>query len=198
MKTPFDPSKTATARVKNPAPIPTSCPHCAAPVKLVNNSEIYNGKSYGEWPWAYLCTGCRAYVGLHPFTAIPLGTLATAAIRTARMRAKDAFNPLWQSGKVGRSEAYHWLARQMGIANPEECHIGWFDVEQCAAVVAVCNGRKTHSHPAPKNKLRTEGGAFTGPKVFVPLCDCNVLPWEDCAHTVSELDAEAYAHIKSI
>lgn len=23
----------------------------------------------------------------------------------------------------------------------------------------------------------------TGPKFFVPLCDCDVLPWEDCEHS---------------
>ena len=136
MKTPLNPSRKATARVKNPLPVPTACNCCGAPVELVPNSAIY-GRAYGDWPWAYLCNGCGAYVGLHPFTAIPLGTLADAPMREARKRAKAAFNPLWQNGQMTRSDAYAWLAGAMGIADKEQCHIGWFDAAQCNQVVSV-------------------------------------------------------------
>ncbi|WP_294767148.1 zinc-finger-containing protein [uncultured Rhodoferax sp.] len=139
-KTPWNPSRKATARVTNPLPVPEKCPHCGASCQIVNNASIY-GREYGEWPWAVLCSGCRAYVGLHPFTGIPLGTLATAPIRKARSAAKDVFNPLWQSGSMTRSEAYAWLAGALGIANVDECHIGWFDVAQCKAVIAAVNAR---------------------------------------------------------
>nr|WP_315471724.1 zinc-finger-containing protein [uncultured Rhodoferax sp.] len=136
--TPWAPSRRAAARVTNPLPVPEVCPHCGAPCSIVNNSLIY-GREYGEWPWAVLCQGCEAYVGLHPFTGIPLGTLATAEIRNARKRAKSAFNPLWQQGGMSRSEAYAWLAKALGIADVNACHIGWFDVAQCNAVVAAIN-----------------------------------------------------------
>lgn len=134
--TPQNPSRRATARVKAPLPAPTNCPHCAGDVKLVQNDVIY-GSCYGEWPWAFLCQNqrCAAYVGLHPFTGIPLGTLATAPIRNARKRAKAVFNPLWESGGMSRDEAYAWLAGALGIDNVDHCHIGWFDVEQCKRVV---------------------------------------------------------------
>ncbi len=133
--TPWNPSRRATARVKDGLPAPTACPHCAAGVELVNNSRIY-GRSFGEWPWAYLCTttACAAYVGLHPFTAIPLGTLATASMRKARSAAKDAFNPLWQDGRMSRGEAYAWLAAQLRIP-AAECHIGMFDEARCRQVL---------------------------------------------------------------
>jgi len=142
-KTPWNPSRRATARVTNPLPAPVTCPHCGAAVKIVCNSEIYNGQQYGEWPWAYKCDGslCDAYVGMHPFTNIPLGTLATRPIREARKRAKAAFNPLWKSGDMSRNEAYAWLAEQLGIANTDECHIGWFDVSMCIRVVKVVRAR---------------------------------------------------------
>lgn len=140
--TPWNPSRRATARVKNPLPVPDRCPHCGGACTIVNNAEIY-GREFGEWPWAVLCTGCRAYVGLHPFTGIPLGTLATAPIRKARSEAKAAFQPLWQSGRMSRSDAYAWLAGALGIAKVEECHIGWFDVEQCQAVVRAVQQRGT-------------------------------------------------------
>lgn len=135
-KTPWNPSRRATARVKNPLPAPTTCPYDGGPVEIVNNSAIY-GREYGEWPWAFLCRSCQAYVGLHPFTAIPLGTLADGPTREARKRAKGAFNPIWQSGAMTRTDAYVWLAQQLGIENHEECHIGWFDVATCDRVVTV-------------------------------------------------------------
>ena len=138
--TPWKPSHSATTRVKNPMPAPTGCPYCGANVELVNNSEIY-GRSYGEWPWAYSCCSCDAYVGLHPQTAIPLGTLADAPTRAARKSAKDAFNPLWQQGAMSRSAAYAWLAAQLGIADVNACHIGWFDIKTCARAVAACGAR---------------------------------------------------------
>ncbi|MDR6886101.1 MULTISPECIES: zinc-finger-containing protein [Variovorax] len=139
---PWAPSRRAVARVKNPLPVPEKCPHCGSPVFIDSNSCIY-GREYGEWPWALMCTGCDSYVGLHPFTGIPLGTLATPEMRRARSAAKDAFNPLWQDGPMTRSDAYAWLASALGIADVEQCHIAWFDVAQCAAVVAAVKARTT-------------------------------------------------------
>ncbi|KUZ70708.1 hypothetical protein WI38_32700 [Burkholderia ubonensis] len=140
-KTPWNPSRRATARVKNPLPPPTTCRYDGGPVEMVSNAEIY-GREYGEWPWAFLCRTCRAYVGMHPFTSIPLGTLADAPTREARKRAKAAFNPTWDSGGMTRTDAYAWLAAQLGIENVEECHIGWFDVATCNRVVEICNARE--------------------------------------------------------
>lgn len=138
-RTPWNPSRRAIARVKNPLPAPSTCPHCqSSEVEIVRNAEIY-GRDYGEWPWAFLCRGCRAYVGMRPFTGIPLGALADAPTREARKKAKAAFNPLWESGSMSRSEAYAWLANRLGISRVEECHIGWFDVAQCDRVLAICH-----------------------------------------------------------
>lgn len=134
--TPWNPSRRATARVTNPLPVPEVCPHCGGACEIANNAEIY-GREYGEWPWAVLCMGCGAYVGLHPFTGIPLGNLATPAIRDARKKAKAVFNPLWQDGRMTRTQAYQWLANALGIKDVNECHIGWFGVESCKKVVEV-------------------------------------------------------------
>jgi hypothetical protein len=143
-KTPWNPSRTATARVTNPLPAPTECPNCGSAVKLVSNAAIY-GREYGEWAWAYKCDSvdCDSYVGLHPFTSIPLGTLANPATREARKRAKAAFNPLWEGRRMKRREAYAWLAKALGISNVGECHIGWFDIAMCDRVVAVIAARST-------------------------------------------------------
>lgn len=130
-------SKKAERRVKDRLPIPTSCPHCSGAVAFASNSEVY-GRVYGEWPWIYLCQAqpCRAYVGTHPDTNLPLGTLATAAIRAARKSAKDQFNALWQGGRMSRTEAYSWLAGKLNIP-VAACHFGWFDEVQCSSAVKV-------------------------------------------------------------
>lgn len=133
-KTPLNPSRSATARVKNPLPAPVECPHCRSSVSIANNSEIY-GREYGDWPWAYLCDGCGAYVGMHPFTAIPLGTLANEEQRRARKICKADFEALWKTGRLTRDEAYAQLAAHMGIEK-EACHFGWFGVEECHKAAA--------------------------------------------------------------
>ncbi len=131
-------SRRALKRVKNPLPIPTECRYCAGCVELVSNAEIYNGREYGDWPYAYLCTDCKAYVGLHPDTDIPLGTLAALQLRKDRNTAKDAFHRVKDQRGFSRSLAYQWLAGKMGI-EVGVCHFGWFDQDECARALALCS-----------------------------------------------------------
>lgn len=140
--TPQNPSRRAMARVQNPLPIPRICPHCGSAVTLVDNSEIY-GASYGDWPYAYRCQSmsCDSHVGLHPYTNLPLGTLAQPSTRAARTFAKQHFNPIWKQGDMTRSEAYEWLAKGMGLER-EECHLGLFSEAQCATVIQLCKNRR--------------------------------------------------------
>lgn len=131
-------SRRALKRVKNPLPVPSICRYCGGCVELVSNSEIYNGREYGEWPYAYLCTDCKAYVGLHPDTDIPLGTLAALQLRKDRNTAKDAFHRVKEQRGFSRSLAYQWLAGKMGI-EVDVCHFGWFDQDECARALALCS-----------------------------------------------------------
>lgn len=55
----------------------------------------------------------------------------------ARMSAHKAFDPKWQSQKMSRSNAYQWLARELGIPK-HGCHMLLFNEEQCARVVQIC------------------------------------------------------------
>lgn len=128
-------SRKALKRVKDPAPIPTQCEHCAGKVELVSHTEIYS-REYGDWPYAYLCTGCGAYVGLHPNTDIPLGTLATPEMREARKRGKGVFLALSKRFS-DRNTQYKWLAERMGIP-ASECHWGLFTVEQAKQAERIC------------------------------------------------------------
>lgn len=130
-------SRRALNRIKHPAAIPSACNCCGVSgVELVDNSEIYNGKSYGEWSYAYLCRSCGAYVGLHPGTDIPLGTLADKPLRDDRQKAKAVFNQLWRD-YMSRNQAYAWLAEAMHV-DPKDCHFGLFDSEQCLQARILC------------------------------------------------------------
>lgn len=128
-RTPWNPSRKAIKRVANPLPAPEICPHCSADVKIASHEEIY-GRDHGDWPWMYACTACDARVGMHPFTAIPLGTLADAALRKLRMQCKAPFESIYLTGQMSRSDAYAALAWRLGLPK-EQCHFGWFDADMC-------------------------------------------------------------------
>lgn len=75
------------------------------------------------------------------FRAIPGSPLAKA-----RTRAHQAFDPLWQSGRMTRKKAYKWLARQLGMA-PSDCHMILFDEEECEEVIRICRLRTLKDTP---------------------------------------------------
>jgi NAD-dependent aldehyde dehydrogenases len=115
------------------------CPYCNRPVYLVNGKMMYPHRPDLYEKKFYLCIPCNAYVGCHPGTTEPLGRLANAELRAAKIAAHAAFDPLWRTvGNRKRSEAYRWLADKLGI-RWKDCHIGMFDVETCKRVVEICN-----------------------------------------------------------
>lgn len=128
-KSPWHPSVKATARVLNPLPAPVVHDVCGQPVEIAHHTQVY-GTEYGDWPWMYRCTTCDAMVGMHPFTSIPLGTLADKALRDTRRACKQPFELLWEHGRMTRSEAYAGLAAHLGL-EVEACHFGWFDADTC-------------------------------------------------------------------
>lgn len=135
-KTPWNPSKRAIAKVLNPLPAPKTCRYCKSEVEIVQNMLIY-GKNYGDWPWAYRCTGCSAYVGMHPYTNIPLGTLADEELRNWRKWAKNEFIKLSKRREWNRNKAYAWLANELKWP-VEQVHFGWFEVQDCEFVYNLC------------------------------------------------------------
>jgi len=106
------------------------CPECGSLMVL---REGKYGKFYG-------CTGfpaCKATHGAHQDSGEPLGIPADRETKDLRIAAHDAFDPMWQNGKLGRNEAYEWLAEMLEIPF-SECHIGMFDKEMCQKVIEVC------------------------------------------------------------
>lgn len=110
------------------------CPDCGAGM---TRRESRFGPFYGciRYP------ACQATHGAHP-DGTPLGIPADAATKQARIRAHRAFDFLWNgpARRMTRDEAYRWLAEAMHLP-PDEAHIGRFDSDQCARVVALCNQR---------------------------------------------------------
>lgn len=132
-------SRKALKRVKNPLPVPESCRYCGpkSPVFIGRHAEVYGGRSFGEWPYVYLCESCGAYTGLHPFTDIPVGTLADESLRWARRDNKRHFHTVMDIKGMKRKEAYQWLAGELGIP-VSECHWGWFEVDTCQRAGDIC------------------------------------------------------------
>jgi hypothetical protein len=122
---------------------PTKCRFCGSEVKYTTHAEIYNGRTFSDWPYIYLCTNkaCGASVGVHAGTTHPLGTLADEKTKTARKAAHAAFDPIWKSKQMSRGEAYKWLAYKLDIER-WRCHISWFDADLCQRVVKLCAHRQ--------------------------------------------------------
>jgi len=97
----------------------------------------------------WICKPCGAWVGVHRGTKIPLGRLANAELRKAKIEAHAAFDRFWQAaiklrgwtkGKA-RAKAYAWLSKSLEIP-AEDCHIGMFDIADCKRVTALCTAIK--------------------------------------------------------
>ncbi len=112
------------------------CPYCQAEACQTIGTEIYPHRSDLAHLAFYICRACQAYVGCHKGTTNPLGRLANAELRKAKSLAHREFDPIWRDGGMSRSEAYLFLSQELGIP-PKECHIGMFDLAQCAKVSQV-------------------------------------------------------------
>lgn len=126
------------------------CPYCDKPAELVGGEVIYPHRPDLASRKFWHCSPCNAYVGTHKNSnGMPLGRLANAQLRGAKMRAHAAFDPLWKrkmardgcTKGAARGAAYKWLATKMGIP-PKECHIGMFNIQQCDEVVTLCNAMR--------------------------------------------------------
>jgi hypothetical protein len=115
------------------------CSYCGIPTRLVQGSEIYKteDKPYSE-KYFYYCNKCDAYVGCHPGTQNPLGTVANKRLRRLRKLCHGSFDKIWKNKYLSRSKAYKWLASKLDIL-PSQCHIGMFDEQMCLKAIEKCN-----------------------------------------------------------
>ena len=102
------------------------CDYCGKPALFVGGLIIYPHRLDLRSKVFYYCEPCQAWVGCHPNTAVPLGRLANAELRSAKMAAHAAFDPLWRAGGQTRSSADDWAADDWEIfksngASPFDC-----------------------------------------------------------------------------
>ena len=81
---------------------------------------------------------CDTYVGCHPGTREPLGTMADRKLRLKRVKAHKAFDWAWESKRLTRTEAYELLADVLGVSR-DDAHIGMLDLEDCQKVIDAFN-----------------------------------------------------------
>jgi hypothetical protein len=112
------------------------CPYCDKHAKLVGGDVVYPHRPDLKRKRFYSCVPCNAYVGCHPNSTRPLGTIANRELRQLRGRTHSAFDPMWKRGKMSRSEAYRWLSKTLGLST-KKCHIGMFDCETCRNAIAA-------------------------------------------------------------
>lgn len=114
------------------------CPYCGNDAELTTGYKVYPHRLDLADLKVWACFPCDAWVGTHKNSKDnkPLGRLANAELRRAKMAAHAAFDPWWKSGRMTRHEAYRKLAEHMGL-DPKDAHIGMFDVEQCRDVVIL-------------------------------------------------------------
>lgn len=117
-----------------------ACGYCARPAEFVRGADLHPHRPEIVDRGFWRCVPCAAWVGCHPGTTSPLGSLADARLRSARMRAHDAFDALWrgEDARMTRKQAYAWLASELGVKS-SECHIAMFDAETCAKVTAFAS-----------------------------------------------------------
>ena len=79
----------------------------------------------------------------------PRTTPADDKTRQARQRAHAAFDPLWQTKRMTRREAYAWMARYLRT-DPYHAHIGMLDIQMCNYLID--GARSVMQMPEPTEK----------------------------------------------
>lgn len=118
------------------------CPYCQEKAAKLFGKKIYPHRPEHAHKIFWACLPCGAWVGCVPGGDKPMGRLADKQLRSAKVRAHEAFDPLWRVGGLSRTEAYAWLQEELGLT-PEQCHIGLFDLDGCEAVINAVNNRRT-------------------------------------------------------
>jgi hypothetical protein len=119
------------------------CPYCGNEAELSTGYRVYPHRPDLSHLKIWACFPCDAFVGTHKNspTHAALGRLANAELRMAKRKAHSAFDPIWMGGAMSRKSAYKWLSIELGIPF-DQTHIGMFDVDLCARVVALSNARR--------------------------------------------------------
>ena len=124
--------KTDEETKNHPLPLRSDCGGTAI---LRDASFVYGTHSHGGQ--VYVCShypSCNSYVGVHPGTKIPKGTLANRELRQKRIQAHRIFDQIWQQGILSKPEAYRWVADKFCLTD-KQAHIGQFSNYMCDQLI---------------------------------------------------------------
>ncbi len=126
------------------------CPYCGSTAILRDASYVYGNHSKGGQ--LYVCShypACNAYVGVHPGTKIPKGTLANKTLRQKRILAHTIFDQIWKQGILSKQEAYRWIADTFCLSK-RQAHIGNFSDYMCDQLIQESQKVLRYNHiPLP-------------------------------------------------
>lgn len=130
-------------RVKHRLPRPIKCDDCGSPRVHLQKRGYMGLRVTKKWDLIWHCLDCKALVGCHEGTDIPLGLMADAMTRDARFQAHGSFDNLWRGrhARMSRAEAYAWMASTLSIP-ADRAHIGMLDERQCEALIAAVKNYK--------------------------------------------------------
>lgn len=136
--------------IRKRLPQPTTCDNCNGPNVIRTTNDVVYGELAGDWPYCYYCNDCAAMTGCHPNTHIPLGLMATGAIRRRRGKLHEIFDPIWKLNYLSREDAYTWLGTQLELN--EECHISHLSKEQLKQAFAIVLAHKKNDYALFKRR----------------------------------------------
>lgn len=96
------------------------CCGCQADVeaRLTYGKEVYaHRRDLKDLPF-WKCDGCKNFVGCHHKTdnrTAPLGCIPTKELKAARQEIHRVIDPMWKSGRFGRSQLYGMISHVLGI-----------------------------------------------------------------------------------
>lgn len=112
------------------------CPYCNDPAHAVDGRQVYPHRPDLHHRRFYVCWVCRAWAP-RAISGAPMARLANARTRRLRQQAHQAFDPVWQKGRMSRSQAYAWLRNALGLTSGQ-CHMAWMSDSNLEAVIAQC------------------------------------------------------------
>lgn len=80
-----------------------------------------------------------------------MGTLADGDLRYKRIQTHRAFDWLWTSGLMTKSQAYKWMQAKLGISS-SQAHIAKFSYYLCDQLIAACNQARENNLAVGKLK----------------------------------------------
>lgn len=116
------------------------CDYCEGPARYVSGKLLYPESERLHASKFYHCDSCKAYVGVHKGTNIPLGRLANEDLRNWKTKAHTALDVLNQDGSMSRGGIYAKLAKELNIP-VSEYHIANFDIKACKKFIKLCKKR---------------------------------------------------------